>query len=293
MSQPQQIVHLIADLDGYGPTRQLQLQLQQQLAADHPVRVLALAAPSKQALSMLQRMDIDCRVLDRRWHRDPFAAIRLLTELRRHPIDSLHLWGQPAVDYHTAIRRFVPTTPTLVSLPHDPPHILPSEPPTTSRQQFLADCRLPDNAILLVVAGPLTRDQRIDEAIWNFELVRTLEPRVCLLIFGDGPDRHRCERFARLASDPPSIRFLGYRPDFRALLPHADLFWHTAAPSQNFPLTVLEAMAAHVPVLATEGPATTKILATPNDTDHAGTLIPNGDRAIFARHTLRVLKDPQ
>jgi len=288
MCLPQQILHLVADLDGYGQTRQLQLLLQQQLAAGQQVRVVALAA-AKEAVAALDRMGVDCRVLDRRWHRDPFAAIRLTGELRHQAFDLLHLWGQPAVDYFSAIRRWVPATPTITSLPEDAPSVAPSAASTISREQFLADQLLPADAILIAVAGPLCRTQRVDEAIWNFELVRTLESRARLLIFGDGPDRPRCERFSRLAAEPSTIRFLGYRPDFRALLPHADLFWHTAAPSEDFPQTILEAMAARVPVVAADGPACREIL----DDTHTGYLIPNGDRAIFARHSLRLLEDPQ
>jgi len=288
MSPPQQILHVVAELDGYGLTRQLELLVDQQLANGQRVRVVSLAA-ALEADASLERMGVDCRVLDRRWHRDPFAAIRLARELRRNAFDLLHLWGQPAVDYFSAVRRWVPATPTITSLSEDAPSVAPSEATTLSRQQFLADQLLPDDAILIAVAGPLCRTQRVDEAIWNFELVRTLESRARLLIFGDGPDRPRCERFSRLASEPCAIRFLGYRPDFRALLPHADLFWHTAAPSENFPQTILEAMAARVPVVATDGPACSEIL---RDT-HTGYLIPNGDRAIFARHSLRLLGDSQ
>ena len=153
----------------------------------------------------------------------------------------------------------------------------------------MAEQLLPADAILIAVAGPLTRAQRIDEAIWYFELVRTLNERVRLLIFGDGPERHRFERFSRLAAEPSSIRFLGYRTDFRDRLRHADLFWHTGAPDVAWPLTMLEAMAAGVPVVANDGPASRQIIDDGGD----GYVVPDQDRAAFARQTLRLLQDDQ
>ena len=210
----------------------------------------------------------------------------------------LHLWGQDAVNYVRSIQRFVRHTPALATLPDQAllnsqpniavaPGIAEPSSPAKSRAQFLAEQRLPDNSILIAVAGPLTRSQRIDEAIWYFELVRTLEERVRLLIFGDGPDRHRLERFSRLTSEPSAIRFLGYRADFRELVAHADLFWHTAVADEALPLSVLEAMAAEVPVVANDGPGCRRIIEQGNN----GYLAGDKDRAVFARHTRKLLGD--
>lgn len=320
MSQPQQILHVVSALDGYGLNRQLELLLEQQLAAGQSVRVVALTA-DRLAVAALERLGIDCRVLDRRWRRDPFVAVRLAKELRRRDFDVLHLWGPSARDYVAAVEPFVPTSPAVTSLAdHTLVNAQPSSyvtpcvasPGATSqlREQFLADQLLPDEAILIAVAGPLTRAQQIDEAIWYFELVRTLDERVRLLIFGDGPERHRLERFSRLAAEPSAIRFLGYRSDFRALLPCVDLFWHTAEPDEALPLTMLEALSAGVPVVANDGPGCRELLcdvdgviagvvdgavdgtveaAANQDLEH-GCLVPNKDRAAFARQTLRLIQ---
>ena len=242
-----QILHVAGDLDGYGLTRQLELLVTAQLAAGQKVRVVALAA-DRRAVATFRQLGVECRVLDRRWRRDPFVAVRLANELRRSSYDLLHQWGEGAVDYFRVVRRFVRQVPTITTLQHGNDDIAPGvalpKPGELSRQQFLEEQNLSDDSTLIAVAGPLVRSQCVDEAIWDFELVRTLDENVRLLIFGDGPDRHRLERFARLTSEPAAIRFLGYRADFRELLPHADLFWHTADAGEALPLTVLEAMAA-------------------------------------------------
>ncbi len=290
MSLPQQILHVVADLDGYGLTRQLELLVTAQLTAGQKVRVVALEADREVAASF-QQLGARCRVLDRRWCRDPFVAVRLAKILRRQSFHLLHLWGQSAVDYFRAVRPLVRQVPTMTTRSNKSNGIAPGialpNSPNLTRQQFLAELNLSKNSTLIAVAGSLVRTQHIDEAIWDFELVRTLDEKVCLLVFGDGPDRHRCERFARLTSEPASIRFLGYRPDFRELLPHADLFWHTADASEGLPQTVLEAMAAGVPVVANDGPGCRQILSDGSN----GYLVPNNDRALFARHTRRILQD--
>ena len=292
MSQPQRILHLLAELDGYGPTRQLELLATAQRAEGHQPRVLALAA-KRDPLNRLRQLDIECRVCDRRWRRDPFAALRLAGELRRCPPDILHAWDGTARRYVSVVRRFggggVLAAGTPLLAPLVAPGIGPAQTPVQSRQEFLDEQQLPPDSILIAVAGPLTRQQQIDEAIWNFELVRTMEERTRLLIFGDGPDRHRLERFARLTSEPHAIRFLGYRTDFRELVAYADVFWQTHVADVPLPLTVLEAMAAQVPVVANDGPGCRRII-----TDGVnGYLVPDKDRAAFARQTLQVIRDPQ
>ena len=303
MSPPQQILHVVADLDGYGLTRQLELLVTAQLAAGQTVRVVALAA-ERRALATFRQLGVDCHVLDRRWRRDPFVAVRLTKQLRRPSYELLHLWGEGAVDYFQFVRRVVRQVPMISTLQNGNDDIAPGvalpKPGELTRQQFLAEQQLSDDSTLIAVAGPLVRSQCVDEAIWDFELVRTLDENVCLLIFGDGPGRHRLERFARLTSEPTAIRFLGYRADFRELLPTVDLFWHTGVASAGntdggLPLTVLEAMAAGVPVVANDCPGCRQILQKSLDHGsngcHVPSLVPNNDRALFARHTRRILQD--
>jgi len=292
MSPPRLILHVIANLDGYGLTRQLELLVTEQLAAGQKARVVAIAA-DREVLATFKQLGVDCRMLNRRWLRDPFVAVRLAQEMRRQSPGLLHLWGQSALDYFRSIRRCIRPTPTLTSLPHQhngtAPGVALPDTSNLSRQEFLAEQLLSEDSILIAVAGPLTREQQIDEAIWYFELVRTLDERLRLLIFGDGPDRHRLERFSRLASDPTAIRFLGYRSDFRELLSHADLFWQTAVRSEALPMTVLEAMAAGVPVVANDESGCRLVI----DDGTNGYLVPDKDRAAFARRTLQLVQDSQ
>ena len=212
MTSPHKILHLISDLDGYGLCRQMELLVESQFRLCKPVKILALRGDRKLA-RLLRQHGYPIQLLNRRWVRDPFVAARLVAELRRREYDLLHVWGQAAADYVEAVQRLVPQVPRVTTLSDDKLLVGISVPPSVkkSREEFCAELDLPKDAKLIAVAGQLLRSQQVDEAIWHFELVRTLDEKVRLLIFGDGPDRHRLERFTRLTSEPEAVRFLGYR----------------------------------------------------------------------------------
>jgi glycosyltransferase involved in cell wall biosynthesis len=155
-----------------------------------------------------------------------------------------------------------------------------------SREELRAQLELPADVQVIAMAGPLERRKQIDEAIWHFELVRVLHENTRLLIFGDGPDRERLERFAEEVSDPGCIRFAGYRQDVRELLPAADVYWQLDS-SPTTPLALLESQAAGVPVIASDIPSHRAAVVH----EETGLLVPHGVRAEIARATDRLLAD--
>ncbi len=238
MSQPRQILHLISLLDGYGQSKQMRQLVTQQLADACRVRIVALSANSRERFSCEQSGAV-VRVLQQRWSYDPIAAWRLTQEFCQQPFDLLHVWGFAALRYASFVRPATSVAPCVATLAELPPgrfnarvdrFVLtsPQECQTEQtvviapgisteaqepfpRDQFLRALRLSEDSRIIAIAGQLTRDKSLEEAIWCFELVRTLDESARLIFFGDGPDRHRLERFARLASDASAIRFLGYR----------------------------------------------------------------------------------
>lgn len=76
-------------------------------------------------------------------------------------------------------------------------------------------------------------------------------PRAVLLMVGDGPLRHALEAQAKTLGIAEQVRFLGRRTDIPEILPALDVFVLSSL-SEGLPLTVLEAMAAGVPVVATD-----------------------------------------
>ncbi len=79
-----------------------------------------------------------------------------------------------------------------------------------------------------------------------------------LLVIGDGDERASLEAAARDIG-AGSIRFLGHREDARDLLAGCDLFANSSI-SEGISLTILEAMAAGLPVVATRVGGTPEIV---------------------------------
>ena len=98
-----------------------------------------------------------------------------------------------------------------------------------------------------------------------------LVPEALFVFVGDGPERTSLESKARELEVANRVVFLGERQDVPDLLACADLFVLPSL-SEGLPLSVLEAMAAEVPVVATAIPGVdevithgrTGLLASPN-----------------------------
>ncbi len=322
MHTPRKILHLISRLDGYGTTRQLRLLARGQLADGSRVRITALSA-NRPVRDAWEAEGLSSSVLERRWRIDPFAAWRLSRELLADPPDVVHAWDLDAVNFLAAARLrsgSMPLVATLLTPPAGswsvnqvdrlavgseaqrrdyaaqgvgaehlavvPPAVTLPPKSTQSRERVLEHLGLSADTQLIAVVGPLTRAKRFDEAIWCFELVRTLNERSALVIFGDGPDRQRLQRYTRLVSEPAAVKFLGYRDNLGDLLHHANVFWHPGEEA-SISSAVLESMAGRVPVVASDVPVHRELI----EHGRTGLLAPVGSRAGLARHTLRLLED--
>ena len=71
-----------------------------------------------------------------------------------------------------------------------------------------------------------------------------------LVIVGDGPERAALEALAAQLEVASTVRFAGYRGDARAILPAFDIYVNCST-YEGVSLTILEAMAAALPVVAT------------------------------------------
>ena len=92
-------------------------------------------------------------------------------------------------------------------------------------------------------------------------------------LVGDGPDRPRLEALAQeLGLDPAQV-LLGSRADVPELLGQADLFAFSTTPAEGFGIALIEALAAGLPVIASDVPACREVLRD----GAAGELLPAAD----------------
>lgn len=209
--------------------------------------------------------------------------------------------GQLAVDRYVArhCRRVVVNSPAVRDfyvahrLPAEklcviPNGVPPAEPTGTTRRQLLFELGLPGDSRLVGLIGRLWPQKRVKDAIWATDLLKVIRDDVHLLVIGDGPQRNRLLRFRDQAQIRDRVHFLGHRGDVPRLLPHLDVLWSTSG-YEGQSNAVLEAMAAGLPVVATDVPGTRDLVVP----ERTGYLVPVGNRAQLARWTNAILDDAE
>ncbi|MBF0309509.1 MAG: TIGR03088 family PEP-CTERM/XrtA system glycosyltransferase [Magnetococcales bacterium] len=125
-----------------------------------------------------------------------------------------------------------------------------------------------------------------------FALLREFSPetagRCRLILLGDGLLRRELEELAENLHLTERIWWGGWREDVATLLPHLDLF---VLPSlaEGTPLTVLEAMACGLPVVATRVGGVADLMQE----GRTGLLVPPGDAAALAKAMAGLLREDE
>jgi glycosyltransferase involved in cell wall biosynthesis len=107
------------------------------------------------------------------------------------------------------------------------------------------------------------------------------------LIVGDGPDRPAVEEEVRRLGVQDTVELAGTRDDVPELLARADVFVLSSR-SEGAPMSILEAMAAGLPVVATRVGGVDELVAD-GDT---GMLVPPGDAAALSAALGLLIADP-
>jgi L-malate glycosyltransferase len=109
---------------------------------------------------------------------------------------------------------------------------------------------------------------------------------ILIVIVGDGPERGALEDLARRLGVESQIRFLGHRDDARRWLAGCDAYVNCSI-SEGVSLTILEAMAAALPIVAT------RVGGTPEVVDaESGRLVPPRDASALAAALRDLARDP-
>lgn len=112
------------------------------------------------------------------------------------------------------------------------------------------------------------------------------EALATLVVIGDGPEESKLTRLALESGRGCHIHFLGHRGDARDLLAGCDVYVNTSI-NEGISLTILEAMAAGVPVVATAVGGTPEVID-----DRRGRLVPPRDPVSLARALAELAGNP-
>jgi len=119
--------------------------------------------------------------------------------------------------------------------------------------------------------------------------VRRAIPEVELLLAGNGSLRERLERVAFELGVAESVRFLGTRSDGPSLLGESDLFVFSTTPQEGLPGALLEALAANIPIVASDVPPCREVL----NNGTMGTMVIPGNPQALAAAIIQQLEQQQ
>jgi glycosyltransferase involved in cell wall biosynthesis len=161
-----------------------------------------------------------------------------------------------------------------------------SEVSAGSRASLQRELGLDPGYYCILNAGRLTRQKAQEAIIAAAAVLKRSGVRCRFLIVGEGELREELLGLIREAGVAEEVRLLGYRADIPALLALADVF---VLPSidEGMPVSLLEAAAAGVPVIATPVGDVPKLI----EHEVSGLVVPVGDITALAAAIARLRGD--
>ncbi|MEM1964379.1 MAG: glycosyltransferase [Candidatus Caldarchaeum sp.] len=232
-----------------------------------PVRVHTVHNIAQQELKIGKRLSRVVRVLAFRYRLGGVTPVAVSAEVAR------------TVEKVYGLRQ-VPTIPNGIDL----------EQYRSDAQQRLhvrAVSKVEDSAVVIVHVGRFNVQKNHEMLLRAFARLRWAEPTY-LWLLGDGELMEPMRALARELQIEDRVRFWGIRSDVAAILNASDIF---VLPSrwEGLPLSLMEAMAAGLPVVATA------VGGVPEIVEHgvSGFLVPNEDEAALVEALQRLIDTPE
>lgn len=141
---------------------------------------------------------------------------------------------------------------------------------------------VPQGALRAVFVGRFERQK--DHQTLLRALARV--PNLHLLLVGDGPLRPQLQDQTRSLGIHDRVTFLGKRTDVSSILKASDIYVHSTT-SDGFGIAACEAMAAGLPVVASDVPGLAQVI------EGAGVRFPTGDDKALAHELLALVSSPE
>ena len=131
-------------------------------------------------------------------------------------------------------------------------------PDPAARARQRAALGIADRVLVVGTIARLDRVKDLGTLIRAVALAAQARP-VELLIIGDGPERAHLTQLAARESGSAPVRFMGHLDDARAWLAGCDVYANSSL-TEGISLTILEAMAAALPIVATRAGGTPEVI---------------------------------
>ncbi len=122
---------------------------------------------------------------------------------------------------------------------------------SVDRGSYLEEFGFPQDAYVIGCVARLEQIKGIGYLLGAMEKLLKKYPRCRLLLVGDGPDREKTESRIQEAGLAEAVQIAGFRYDVPQLLKVFDVFV-SASLKEGLPYTLMEALAAGTPVVATD-----------------------------------------
>lgn len=155
------------------------------------------------------------------------------------------------------------------------------------REQIRKTLGIEDKIVLSFTARlrPAKGHKYLLEAI---SIIKNQYPRVVLLLIGDGVLRYELDTLTRQLNIESNVRFLGQRTDIPDLLSVTDIYVHSSV-EEGFGIAIIEAMAAGLPVVATNVGGIPEIITN----NINGILVPSENPQAFVDSISYLIEHPK
>jgi glycosyltransferase involved in cell wall biosynthesis len=170
---------------------------------------------------------------------------------------------------HNCVKTFVPSAPERVL-------------------ELRRTLRIPTGSQVLLTVGRLSREKGQSDLIQALSLLRKTNGagELRLVIVGDGPEKQRLKEAAERYGVAESVCFVGHQLDVTSYYSMADVLV-LPSHSEGSPNVLLEAMAAGLPIIATDVGGIPEIVTN----EREGLLVEKNNPVALARAITRVLRN--
>ncbi|KKR21332.1 MAG: hypothetical protein UT48_C0010G0080 [Parcubacteria group bacterium GW2011_GWE2_39_37] len=141
----------------------------------------------------------------------------------------------------------------------------------------------------IIYMGRLSYEKSIDQVISAFAIVNKKKPQVKLMILGDGPEKTILEKLSAQLDLQHSVEFIGRYNHDQALIDllNANDIFVTASKSENLPVSLLEAMACGLPIVAVDERGIPEVVKNKLN----GYIVQADQPALLAKKIIELLED--